>query len=242
MSEKLITLQHVGLRYVYDKSFFNRKSRKEFWALKDVSLELEKGEMLGIIGRNGAGKSTLMKVLAGVLSPDRGQLICHQPMHVQLLCLGIGFEATLSGRDNVVLCGMLLGKSKAYMEAKMETIIAFSELEDFIDEPIYSYSTGMAGRLGFSISLEADPDVLLIDEMLGAGDSSFALKSKAAIEKKLSEDRTFVLISHHADTIRSLCQRAIWLEQGVTHMAGNAQEVSQAYEAYCQQIQSESEE
>jgi ABC-type polysaccharide/polyol phosphate transport system ATPase subunit len=184
-----------------------------------------------------AGKSTLMKLLAGVMAPDTGEVIFHKSMHVQLLCLGIGFEAALSGHDNIILCGMLLGKSREYMESRSANIIEFWELHHFIDEPIYSYSTGMSGRLGFTIALEADPDVLLMDEMLGAGDAAFAEKSRAAILQKLREDRTFVLISHNVEKIRSYCKRAIWLGKGKTVMEGDAMEVSEAYEAFCLEYQ-----
>lgn len=229
----LIRLDHVGLRYRNPMSFFSKAKHKGFWALNDLSFTLYEGENLGIVGRNGSGKSTLMRILAGVYSTDRGKMtIFRKNLHVQLLTLGIGFEASLTGRENAVLNGMLMGKSRGHMLSRLEVIKEFSELGDFFEKPVYTYSSGMNARLGFAVAMETDPDVLLIDEVLGVGDSNFSRKSHEAITSKFNSDQTVVLISHNSDTIRELCSRAVWIENGRNMAEGEADSVSQAYEDF----------
>jgi len=228
-----LTLKNVGVRYGLQHGQF-RKKTKEFWALKDISFDLRHGETLGILGSNGAGKSTLLKVLAGIISIDRGSFSVEDNMHVQLLTLGLGFEAPLSGRLNAVLSGMLLGKSRQYMEARIDKIIEFSELGDFIDQPIYTYSSGMMTRLGFAVALEAQCDILLIDEALSVGDGHFQEKSAGAIRQLMDSQKTLVLVSHNIIEIRKFCKRAVWIDQGVTRAMGPVDEVHELYEKHVQ--------
>jgi len=226
----LISVQQVALCYRYQKSIFARHKTK-IWALHKVSFDIFEGEKLGVIGRNGSGKSTLMKILAKIFEPDDGEVIYSRPLHVQLLSLGVGFEGSLSGRENAVLNGMLLGKSRKHMLSRLEKIKDFSELGEFFDMPVSTYSTGMGARLGFAVAMETEPEVLLIDEILGVGDERFATKSQAALREKFSGNRTVVLISHDAETIRKMCTRAVWIEAGRTVMEGDVEAVTKAYSA-----------
>jgi lipopolysaccharide transport system ATP-binding protein len=188
---------------------------------------VRRGEALGIIGKNGAGKSSLLRVLAGIISPDRGAYINHG-YRATLLSLQVGFDRRLSGRENVMLSGLLLGLAKSEIVARMEEIIAFSELEEFIDQPIQTYSSGMRARLGFATAFYVRPDVLLIDEVLGVGDAAFVEKSKARMRERIRSDTT-VLVSHNAAAITELCDRAVWLHQGEVRGEGGAVEVMEDY-------------
>lgn len=203
-----------------------RSSR--FWALNDVSFDLNHGETIGIIGQNGAGKSTLLRVLAGILAPDRGSVRSYAGS-ASLLSLQVGFVPYLSGRENAILSGILLGMTRREVLASMDDIIAFSELGDFIDEPVRSYSSGMRARLGFAVAFQADPDVLLIDEVLGVGDAAFKAKSAAVMREKIESDKTVVLVSHSEETVLDFCDRVVWIEHGVTRAVGSAEEVAQLY-------------
>lgn len=230
MSEAIISVRNLGLCYNAKKQVFKKAAHKKgFWALKDVSFDVYRGEKLGVIGRNGCGKSTLMKVLAGVIGQDKGTLDIQRNLHVQLLSLGVGLEGHLSGRENAILNGMLLGKSRGYMLECVERICDFSELGDFFDAPVNTYSSGMIARLGFSVAMEVEPDVLLLDELLGVGDASFAEKSTQAMQEKFSSNRTVVLISHDPHTISRLCDRAVWMDGGKTIMTGPTAEISEKY-------------
>lgn len=227
MSEQLaLSLRNVGAFY-WRQAGYLRKER--FWALKDVSFELYHGESLGVIGRNGAGKSTLLQVLAGILRPDRGTMINHG-VQTALLSLQIGFVPYLTGRQNALLSGMLIGLQRKEVIEKMADIKKFSELEDFFDQPISTYSSGMKARLGFSVAFQLNPDVLLIDEVLGVGDADFQRKSSAIMHEKIRSDKTIVLVSHSAETIRRLCDRAVWIEEGVSCAYGDTSEVLTSYE------------
>jgi len=227
-SNLLISVQNVGVRFRVNKSLF---SRKFFQAIKEVSFNLYKGESVGIIGRNGAGKSTILRLLGGIIRPNAGKIINYN-VSTALLALQVGFDPELSGRVNILLSGMLLGFQKKNVEAQVEKIISFSELGDFIDQPVKSYSTGMRARLGFAIALELSPDVLLIDEVLGVGDVEFSKKSMRVMRKKLLSDQTIVIVSHNANTIKKFCDRAVWIEDGVSLMEGNAVDVVDAYEEF----------
>jgi len=227
----LIDLQDIGVCYRSNKGF-SSKLKKEIWALEHITLTLRQGEKLGVIGRNGCGKSTLMRVLANIYSVDRGTARFRPDLHVQLLSLGVGFEGNLTGRENAVLNGMLMGKSRAHMLTRLDAIHEFSELGEFFDCPVYTYSSGMGARLGFSVAMETDPDVLLIDEVLGVGDAKFAEKSAAALLDKFHGDKTLVLISHDPKTIARLCTRAVWIEKGVTMAEGPVEQVTAQYLAH----------
>lgn len=221
-----LSLQNVGTFY-WRQAGYLRKER--FWALKDVSFDLHHGESLGIIGRNGAGKSTLLQVLAGILRPDRGELI-NYGVQAALLSLQIGFVPYLTGRQNALLSGMLIGLHRKEVIEKMADIQAFSELGEFFDQPISTYSSGMKARLGFSVAFQLNPDVLLIDEVLGVGDSDFRRKSSAVMQDKICSDKTIVLVSHSAETIRRLCDRAVWIEEGISRAYGDTSDVLRLYE------------
>ena len=203
-----------------------RKSR--FTALKNVSLEISSGETVGIIGKNGAGKSTILGLLAGVLKPSSGQVTVAGRI-APLLELGAGFHTELSGRENILLNGILLGMLKREVEEKSDAIIEFSELEEFIDQPIRTYSSGMLARLGFSVAVYCNPDILLVDEVLAVGDQDF---QKKCIEKMLvfkQEQKTIVFVSHNTDEILKVCDRAIWIDQGIVYRDGQPDQVINEY-------------
>ncbi len=229
MTEPLLSLREAGICYRRTQGFF-KGGRSDFWALKSVSLELRQGETLGVLGRNGAGKSTLMRVLAGIILPDRGEMTARPGLRTTLLSIGVGSHSTLSGRQNAILNGMMLGATRRQMIGSLERIKEFSELGDFFEEPIYTYSSGMHARLGFATAMEVNPDIMLIDEMLSVGDSHFQKKSADALMARLNSGKTAVLISHDAATIRRLCSRAIWIENGVSVASGESELIGQQYE------------
>jgi lipopolysaccharide transport system ATP-binding protein len=229
MNSVLISARNIGLCYKLKRPV---AGSRDYWALRDVSLEVRQGETLGVIGSNGAGKSTLMKLLAGIIIPDRGEIITDPGLRVILLSIGTGFENPLTGRENAVLSGMLLGLHRRTIEKRLPRIIEFSELGDFIDQPIYTYSAGMRARLGFSVAMEADPDILLLDEIMGVGDIHFREKSSNLLRAKIRSDTTVVLISHDPKTIGDLCTRATWIHAGLTRMEGSPADVSAAYTTF----------
>lgn len=208
------------------KKGFERK--KEFWALRHVSFGLKPGENLGIIGRNGSGKSTLLRVIAGVFQPDEGMVQVNGKLS-PLLSLGTGFQAELSGLDNIYLNGMLLGLTKEKIDDLVEEIIKFSELEDFIDTPVKNYSSGMYARLGFAIAVHIVRDILLIDEVLGVGDTQFQKKCGAKMRSFKKQGKTIILVSHSMEAIKSFCSRAIWLDGGEIKAQGPVEEVTAKY-------------
>jgi len=204
--------------------------RERFLALDDVSFEIEHGETLGLIGPNGSGKSTTLALIAGVLRPQVGHIeVCGRI--APLLELGAGFHPELTGRENILLNGVLLGLTRVEVFAKMDEIIAFSELEPFLDQPLRTYSSGMVARLGFSVAAHLDPEVLLIDEVLAVGDLRFQAKCRARINEFKRQKVTIVLVSHSTEEIRQLCDRVIWLEGGKIVAQGEADSVVGRYEA-----------
>ena len=223
----VLILENVGVAYRRGRSL---RGGELYWALKDISLELKHGETLGVIGRNGVGKTTLLKVIAGIIAPDRGE-IRNAGVSASLLSLQVGFVPLLTGRENAILSGMLLGAPKSRIEQNMDELVAFAELEDFIDEPVSSYSAGMRARLGFSIAMQADPDILLIDEVLGVGDAAFRKKSSEEIQRRIRSNRSVILVSHNTAMMARLCDRVVWIEHGVSRMQGEAGDVLAAYEA-----------
>jgi len=224
----VLSMHHVGVAYRRKKGIFG----DIFWALKDVSLSLHHGETLGVIGRNGAGKSTLLRLIAGIIKPDKGELIQTQGYQASLLTLQLGFVPYLTGRENAILSGMLLGLRKKEITAKLDAIIEFSELGEFIDQPIVTYSSGMAARLGFSVAFQADPDIFLIDEVLGVGDAEFIKKSTAVMQQKIKTNKTVVFVSHNAALVNQLCDRVVWIEEGVTKAEGKPKEIIAMYDDY----------
>ena len=223
----LIELRNVGLFYKMNHIFYSKR-KGEFWALSDVSLSVRRGETLGVIGRNGAGKSTLLKIIAGILQPDRGEVIKTQ-CSATLLSLQVGFVPHLTGLENIMLGGLLLGCTREEIQRKMNDIVAFAELEGFIEQPIHTYSTGMRARLGFAVAFYTDPDVLLVDETLGVGDAEFREKSTARMKERIRSNKTVVLVSHSAPLIAELCDRVVWIEHGKTIMEGESKPVLEAY-------------
>lgn len=199
------------------------------WALRHISFDVRKGETLGIVGRNGAGKSTLMKLLANIINPDEG-VIKREPGTLQLLSLQVGFLAHLTGRENAIMSGMLLGLRKNDVVSAMRQIIDFSELGQQIDDPVRTYSAGMRARLGFAVARQTNPDVLLIDEALSVGDAKFREKSKAVMAERIKSDKTVVIVSHNEQTIREFCDRVIWLNNGEIQQIGEMEVVLSAYE------------
>lgn len=199
-----------------------------FMALQDVSFEVHKGEVMGIIGRNGAGKSTLLKIISGILKPTKGQVTVNGNI-VPMLELGSGFDSDLTGRENIYLNGAILGYSKEFLNDKYDEIVEFSELERFIDIPIRNYSSGMLMRLAFSIATVVNPEVLIVDEILAVGDASFQEKSKARMLDLMGGGTTVLFVSHGLNDIRDMCSRVIWLDGGRIKMIGEAQEVCNQY-------------
>lgn len=210
-----------------------KKSRRMYFdAVKSISFEVPKGKIYGLIGSNGSGKSTLLNALAGIFSPDEGTIDL-KGNSVSLLSIGVGFQRELSGRENVLLSGMLLGFSKKEIEAKSEEIIEFAELGEFIDMPVKSYSSGMYSKLAFSITAILESDIMLIDEILSVGDAKFKKKSYAKMNSLIKEsNRTVIIVSHAMDTLSKLCDAVIWLEKGEIRMIGETQTVIDAYTEY----------
>jgi ABC-type polysaccharide/polyol phosphate transport system ATPase subunit len=201
---------------------------EEFWALKDVSFQVEKGEVVGIIGRNGAGKSTLLKIISGILQPTAGKVTVKGNI-VPMLELGSGFDYDLTGQENIFLNGAILGYSKEFLTKKYDEIVEFSELGRFIDMPIRNYSSGMLMRLAFSVATVVNPEILIVDEILAVGDENFQKKSKERMTELMSGGTTVLFVSHSLGQIREMCNRVVWLEGGKVKMIGNTKEVCDAY-------------
>ena len=214
---ELMKFENVGLS-------FKRKNKDAYWAIKNASFNILEGETLGIIGGNGAGKSTLLRLIAGTYKADKG-VIHRQTESCALLTLQLGFVPYLNGIDNVILSGMLQGLDKKYVESRIPDIIAYSELGDFINEPINTWSSGMVARLGFALALEIKPKILLIDETLSVGDEAFRKKSATAIKNRIKSNQTVVLVSHGIETIREMCDRAVWINKGVTQAQGKTEDI-----------------
>ncbi len=202
--------------------------RQAFWALEDISFEAQKGEVIGIVGRNGCGKSTLLQALAGIIGSDRGEIEVRGQIGC-LLSFGAGFNPNLTGRENIFLCASMLGIENKVISTRIDEIIALSELGEFMDAPLRSYSKGMRVRLGFAIAVQIMPDVLLLDEMLTAGDAGFRERAGGLIENLAGEHRTILVASHSMGMMRKICTRVIWLEEGKIRMDGAPLEVTDAY-------------
>jgi len=221
---ELMKFEKVGLS-------FKRQNKSPFWAIKDASFNINEGETLGIVGSNGAGKSTLLRMIAGTYRQDRGT-IQRKTESCALLTLQLGFVPYLNGIDNAILSGMLQGLDKAYVESRIPHIIKYSELGQLINEPINTWSTGMVARLGFALALEIKPKILLIDETLSVGDAAFQKKSAQAIEQRIKSNQTVVLVSHSLGTIKKLCDRVLWINQGSTQAQGPTAEILKQYDQH----------
>lgn len=240
MSEYAIEVQDLcisyrGLRtYSIKRNFFTFKKREPdyFEAVKHVSFKLKKGEILGIVGKNGSGKSTMLRAIAGIFSPNSGTIDLHGNS-ISLLAIGVGFQKELSGRENIMISGLLLGFSREQILEKTDEIIEFSELGSFIDAPVRTYSSGMYSKLAFSITAILETDIILIDEVLSVGDARFKKKSYKKMKQLISDkDRTVVIVSHERKTISDLCDKVLWINDGEIVQFGETASVLDAYDEY----------
>ena len=216
------------------KTFFSLKksSTEKYEAVKGVSFDVKKGEIIGLIGKNGSGKSTLLRSIAGIFSPDSGSIET-KGGNVSLLSIGVGFQNELTGKDNIFLSGLLMGFSKEQIEEKYDEIVRFSELGNFINAPVKTYSSGMHSKLAFSITAVLEAEIMLIDEVLSVGDRKFKKKSYAKMQELIfHEDRTVMIVSHSSETIKKLCTRVIWLNDGVIMADGETAETLKKYHEY----------
>lgn len=226
MNQLAISVDKVGVAYRRKSGFFRQE---KFWAINDASFNVYHGETLGIVGRNGAGKSSLLRVLAGIVNPDKGSVTNHG-VKASLLSLQVGFVNHLTGRENAILSGMMLGLPKNEVLNRIDDIREYSDIGDFFDQPVNSYSSGMRARLGFSVAIYVNPDVILLDEVLGVGDIEFREKSSATIKTIIKSDKTVVLVSHNGTVIKQLCDRVVWIDEMRTKMEGDPGEVVSCYE------------
>lgn len=224
--EKITSFKEFAIRTAQ-----RRISYENFWALKDVTLSLQRSEMVGIVGANGAGKSTLLKTVARVLRPTQGRVVVRGRV-APLLELGAGFDYELTGRENIFLNGALLGLSRAEMRKRFDGIVAFAELSDFIDAPLRTYSTGMVARLGFAIATDCEPEVLIVDEVLAVGDEQFQQKCRDRMRSFRDAGATILLVSHNANQVQAQCDRAVWLEHGRVKDIGPAPVVIRRYKGF----------
>lgn len=213
---------------IFKREKANGLGQREFWALEDVSFQVNRGDSLGIIGHNGAGKSTLLKILCGIMKPNKGRIKVNGKLSA-LIEVGAGFHPDLSGRENIFLNGLILGMSRQEIKQKFDEIVHFSGLEDFIDTPVKRYSSGMYARLGFSVAAHVNPDILLVDEVLSVGDWTFQRKCAEKMEQLIRSGATIVFISHNLRAVTSLCNKCILLEHGKVVRTGSAEEVVKYY-------------
>lgn len=222
--EKVDNIKEYFVKLVTRKLMFT-----EFWALKDISFTVNKGERLGILGFNGAGKSTLLKTVAGVLKPTKGTVTVHGVI-APLLELGAGFDSNYSGKENIFLYGATMGYSRKYIQERYDEIVEFSELKEFIDVPVKNYSSGMKARLGFAIATAVEPEVLILDEVLSVGDAKFRRKSEAKVRSMFDKGVTVLFVSHSTEQVRRLCDNAIILDKGKIIAQGEVNEICDIYE------------
>ena len=222
-SEKIDSIKEYLIKTVRRELHY-----QEFWALKNISFALEKGDSLGIVGLNGSGKSTLLKVISGILKPTAGRVETVGEI-APLIELGAGFDANLSARENIYLNGAILGHNREYMDQRFDEIVAFAELQDFVDTAIKNYSSGMVARLGFAIATMNVPDVLIIDEILAVGDYKFQEKSFQRMQEMIHSGATVVFVSHSIEQVKQICTKALWLEHGEMREVGEAERVCNAY-------------
>jgi lipopolysaccharide transport system ATP-binding protein len=239
VSEPAVVVDHVSKKFRLYKErnqtlksaiMRGRKSvAEEFWAVRDVSFEVPTGSTFGLIGRNGSGKSTLLKTLAKILHPDEGSITMNGKA-ASLLEVGSGFHPELSGRENVYLNGSILGLSRKDVDARFDDIVDFSGVRKFIDQPVKNYSSGMYVRLGFSVAIHVNPDILVVDEVLAVGDGAFRKKSKEKFLEFTASGRTVILVSHSLNQVREMCDQVAWLDAGQLRAVGDADAVTHEYE------------
>lgn len=201
---------------------------KEFMALRDVSFEVKKGEAWGIIGTNGSGKSTLLKLICGILKPYRGTVEVNGSI-APMIELGAGFDGDLTASENIFLNGAVLGYDKTFMQEHFDEIVEFAELQDFLEMPIKNYSSGMAARLGFAIATVVRPDILICDEVLAVGDYAFQQKCERRMNEMRKEGTTLLYVSHSIESVKEVCDHALWLDKGVVRMSGDVETVAEEY-------------
>ncbi len=222
-SEKLDSLKEYFIKLVKRQLHF-----KDFVAVNNISLEIEKGEVFGIVGTNGSGKSTLLKIISGILKPTTGSVEINGVI-APLIELGAGFDGDLTARENIYLNGAILGYSKAFIQEHFDRIVDFAELRDFLDVPIKNYSSGMVARIAFAIATIIKPDILIVDEILSVGDFLFQQKCEQRISELMAGGTTVVIVSHSIEQIERLCDRVLWIEKGDKRMLGKTSEVCEAY-------------
>ncbi len=222
-SEKIDNLKEYFIKLIRRELMF-----KEFLALKDVSFEVRKGEAWGIIGTNGSGKSTLLKLICGILKPYKGSVTVNGSI-APLIELGAGFDGDLTASENMYLNGAVLGYDKKFMKEHFEEIVEFAELQDFLEMPLKNYSSGMAARLGFAIATVVRPDILICDEVLAVGDYAFQQKCEKKMNEMRERGTTLLYVSHSVESVKSVCDHALWVETGVVRMKGMAEDVCEAY-------------
>lgn len=222
------TENYNGLKEYVIKMLKGELMFQEFLALQDVNLEVKKGEAWGLVGTNGSGKSTLLKLICGILQPYKGSVQVFGTI-APLIELGAGFDGELTARENIYLNGALLGYKKAFMDQHFDEIIAFSELQDFVDVPLKNFSSGMSARLGFAVATIVKPDILIVDEVLAVGDQAFQEKCKQRMAEMLDGGTTLLFVSHSIDQVKELCQKAIWIDKGVVKATGNVEDVAEQY-------------
>ena len=224
MEEKVDTLKEYVMKLLRGKIMYN-----EFLALDNVSFSVSQGDVFALVGFNGAGKSTMLKIIAGVLQPTEGSVKV-QGKIAPLIEVGAGFDPDLTARENIYLNGALLGHKKAYLDEHFNDIIAFAELEKFVDVPVKNFSSGMYARLGFAIATESRPDILIVDEVLSVGDYQFQDKCHRRISEMIAQGTTVLMVSHDINTIKSMCTKAAWFDQGKLVAVGPAQEICERYQ------------
>ena len=243
-NDLLIDVQNVSMHYLTHNRSIN--SLKEYviakvkgqlrmedkWVLRNVNLQVKKGESLGLIGRNGAGKSTLLRILAGIIEPTKGTVTTHGNI-VPLLKLGAGFDMEATAKENIFLNGAIMGISHREMEKKCDSIIEFSELGDHLDKPLKEYSSGMLSRLGFAIAVDVSPDIVLLDEVLAVGDAPFQKKCVAKMKELQEKGATFIVVSHSERSIIEMCQKAVWLRETRICDYGDAEPIVKEYQKWC---------
>ncbi len=237
MSDSVITFQNVSKEFTLSKlrirsfqeifvNIFDKEARgkQQFWALKDVSFSVKAGETFAVLGANGSGKSTILKLISRIIDPTKGVITVSGRLSA-LLELGAGFHPDLTGRENIYLNGSILGLNRQAMRKKLADIIAFADIGDFIDVPIRSYSSGMQVRLGFSVAVHVEPEIILVDEVLAVGDYNFQLKCLERIRQMQEQAVTILFVSHDFEAVQNLCDRALWLEEGVLQGQGDVTEI-----------------
>ena len=222
--------KNFSFKSLFISVFKKKKTKKtvDFWALKDITFEIKKGEVIGLVGCNGAGKSTLLKIISGVIKPTKGKIEINGIIS-PMIELGAGFDAELTARENIYLNGAVLGYSEKFLKEKFDDIVEFSELKEFLDVPIRNFSSGMVAKLAFSISTIVNPEILIVDEILSVGDIKFQEKSKNKMKELIKGGTTVVYVSHALESIREICTKVIWLNNGQIVMVGDTNKVCDAY-------------